>query len=84
MKFRGQGMAEEPAYLTMAEVATLLRLEQRRTSNLAKRGKLPGAIILPSGEVRFDRAILLDWLSKQASSALHGVDRGEKGQGEQR
>jgi len=37
--------------MTLAEVAELLRLEQRKVQRLARRGRLPGAIILPSGEI---------------------------------
>ncbi len=57
---------EEHKLLTLFEGADLLRLDQKRTRRLAKAGKLPGSIILPSGEVRFDRKILTDWLTQQA------------------
>jgi len=48
--------------MTLAEAAELLRLEQRKVKRLARRGKLPGAIILPSGEIRFQKGRLLGWL----------------------
>jgi len=52
--------------MTLREAAEVLSLEARRVRQLAQRGKLPGAIILPDGEVRFDRAAFRSWLETAA------------------
>lgn len=57
--------------MTLAEAAELLRLEQRKVKRLARRGQLPGAIILPSGEIRFDKGRLLGWLGTLAGGPAH-------------
>ena len=43
-------MHNELKYLTLAEVAQLLLLDQKQTRRLAKAGKLPGAVVLPIGK----------------------------------
>ena len=68
-------MQDEPL-MTLAEAAALLRLEQRKVQRLARRGQLPGAILLPRGEVRFERARLLSWLR---SLAKRGTCREKEG-----
>ncbi len=47
--------------ITLAEAAAWLRLDQKRLARLARTGRIP-AILLPSGEVRFDRHSLAAWL----------------------
>lgn len=63
-------MQSEPL-MTLAEAAGLLRLEQRKVKRLARRGQLPGAVILPSGEIRFDKGRFLAWLGALAGGSGH-------------
>ncbi len=70
----GNVMSQENKLLTLSEGADLLRLDQKRTRRLAKAGKLPGSIVLPGGEVRFDRKVLNEWLTQQ----VVGGDNNEK------
>lgn len=58
--------------MTLVEAAEFLRLDQRKVQRMARRGLLPGAILLPSGEVRFDRAHLLSWLKSRTLNAAEG------------
>ena len=55
--------------LTLAEVAAILRVDQNDLRRLARRGKIPGAVILPNGCVRFDPEALETWLRQQWGQA---------------
>jgi hypothetical protein len=50
-----------PQMLTPMDVGLWLSLSTGRVERLARRGQIP-AIILPSGDILFDRAELLMWL----------------------
>lgn len=61
-------MAEDPTLLTLAEASGFLRVDQKQLRNLAKRGKIPGALILPGGQTRFNRAVLIDWVMRETEA----------------
>jgi hypothetical protein len=58
--------------LTLSEAAELLRTDPIKLRRLARRGRVGGAIILPSGETRFDCAALEAWLAQQMTPAEGG------------
>jgi excisionase family DNA binding protein len=47
--------------ITEDEAAEILRLTPRRLTRMARNGDIP-AVILPTGEIRFDQAELLAWV----------------------
>ncbi len=49
--------------LTTAEAAQILRMLPARLARLAKAGKLP-TVLLPDGELRFDRGDLRGWIDQ--------------------
>ena len=54
------------ALLTLDEAAELLRIDGKRLRQLARRGRIGGAIILPSGETRFNRDAFQSWVESLA------------------
>ena len=66
-------MEQHSQLLTLAEVAEMLGLEQRRLRVLAKRGDVGGALLLPDGEVRFDAAAMRRWLERRTVAPQGGV-----------
>ena len=52
--------------ITPNEADKLLRYPQGRAKRFARRGLIPH-IVLPDGEIRFDPAVLQDWLSARAN-----------------
>ena len=62
-----------PALLNVPEAAAVLRWEQRALIRAAKRGQIPGAVILPTGEVRFEAETLFAWVRQN-------IAKGEGGQ----
>jgi excisionase family DNA binding protein len=52
--------AQEPAVLTAAEAADLLRIDESLVEGMAASGELPGRLL--GDEWRFNRAALLRWL----------------------
>lgn len=63
--------SHSPCLLNLPEAAAVLRVEQRILYRQARRGKIPGTVKLPGGEIRFDREILYRWLRESAK----GVSR---------
>ncbi len=61
-------MGDESNLLTDGEAADLLRMIRTRLVRLAKQGKVPH-VLLPDGEVRFDRSERSAWVHehKQAT-----------------
>ena len=55
-----------PILLKLTEAALVLRLTPERLYKQARRGKIPGTVNLPGGEMRFDREILYRWLRETA------------------
>jgi len=53
--------------LTLSEAAEFLQTDPIKLRRLARRGRVGGAIILPSGETRFDCAALGAWLARQTT-----------------
>ena len=53
--------------LTLSEAAEILRMDPVKLRRLARRGRVGGAIILPSNETRFDCAKLEAWLALQVT-----------------
>ncbi|MEW6357949.1 MAG: helix-turn-helix domain-containing protein [Planctomycetota bacterium] len=62
------------AFLTSKEVSELLKIDQKRLLRWSKRGRFPSAILLPTGEVRFDKDALEQWLGEQAAQGGKGGD----------
>jgi len=56
-------MNAESTLLTDGEAADLLRMLRTRLVRLAKQGRVPH-VLLPDGELRFDRADLLVWIQE--------------------
>jgi len=60
-------------YLTLKEVAILLKLSERSVYRLAKDGKLPG--FKPGGGAwRFRRADVESWVDEQIQAENSGMD----------
>ena len=62
--------------LTPREVDQLFRYPRGRSAKLARAGQLP-AIILPDGEVRFERQAIAQALSKMSNRPDQGGTTGE-------
>lgn len=62
-----------PDYMTPDEVDELLKWPRGKAKRLGKRGKLPGAIILPDGSVRFRADTLKEYLDAAAPAAPRGT-----------
>jgi hypothetical protein len=62
--------------LTLAEAAELLRADPVKLLRAARRGRVAGAVRLPTGETRFDLATLERWLSDNIAA---GETLGELG-----
>src|SRR3954451_5603408 len=54
--------ADDPAVMTLAEAAELLRIDAKKLAKLASAGEVPGRKL--GREWRFSRAGLLNWLNK--------------------
>ena len=60
-------------FLTMKEVATLLKIGEKTAYTMAQRGELPGFKV--GGQWRFKRADIDRWIEKQKeTSARKGED----------
>ncbi len=57
-----------PDFMTIKEASELLRLTDRTTYDLARRGRLPGAAKV-GGQWRLDKQKLLDWLAEGGQAA---------------
>lgn len=57
------------SHMTIDELARHLGMDARLVKRWAERGKLPGAMV--SGQWRFNRAQMLDWLQRE----MHSLDR---------
>ncbi len=55
----------DPEIITIAEAASLLRISERTAYDLARDGKLAGAIKIGS-QWRIDRGVLITWLKAEA------------------
>lgn len=55
-----------PTFLTIEEVAELLRLSERHVYALARKGELPGAIKL-GNRWRIHRGVLIAWMKAEAT-----------------
>lgn len=64
-----------PIFLTIEEVAELLRLSERSVYSMARSGKLPGAAKVGQ-KWRVNRAALLAWMAEggEREAAAGGVD----------
>jgi excisionase family DNA binding protein len=62
-----EAMAEQQVYLTVQEVARLLRLKERRVYALARAGALPGR--RATGRLLFARAEIEAWLARHEGGA---------------
>ena len=54
-------MNTPPCLLTVPEAAAVLRMDQRALIRSAKHGAIPGAVSLPTGDLRFDAERLYAW-----------------------
>jgi len=60
-KMRKPTQPTQPEFLTIPDVAELLKLGERTVYQLAREGRIGGAAKV-GGQWRFDRAALLQWL----------------------
>jgi len=56
-----------PTFLTIPECCHLLRLSERSVYDMARNGRLPGAVKV-GGKWRVERAVLMTSLREQAAS----------------
>ena len=61
--------------LMLSEAAEILRMDPVKLRRLARRGRVGGAIILPSGETRFDCAELEAWVARQVTPLVREGNR---------
>lgn len=59
-------------FLTIPEVAALLRIGERTTYDLARKGELVGAVKV-GNQWRVDRRVLRQWAEAQGRSATKGT-----------
>lgn len=57
------------------EVDIILRYPRGRSQKLAKRGLIPH-VLLPDGEIRFDRQTLSRWLTERSSQQTEACHAG--------
>ena len=55
-------------FMTIEEVAELLRISSRSVYNMAQTGELPGAIKI-GNQWRINRELLMEWTMEQATKA---------------
>lgn len=74
-KYWAEGLAMPDEFLTLAEIAKLLRIAEKTAYTIAQKGKLPAFKV--RGQWRFKRADLDHWLKDQNASARDDKHRGD-------